>query len=34
MLGWEFDRIVVCRGDIIVADGRDALREAYYWLRG
>ncbi|MFA9470668.1 MAG: DUF4336 domain-containing protein [Deltaproteobacteria bacterium] len=34
ILGWDFDRIILCHGDIIDSGGRDALREAYSWLKG
>lgn len=32
ILGWDFDRIVLSHGDVIVANGKVALREAYGWL--
>jgi hypothetical protein len=33
MLGWDFDRVIVCHGDIIPTGGHAALREATAWLR-
>jgi hypothetical protein len=32
MLDWGFDRMHVCHGSLIEADGTDILREAYSWL--
>lgn len=29
VLGWEFDRIIPCHGDVIETDGKDAWRAAY-----
>jgi hypothetical protein len=33
LLTWDFDRIVVCHGDIVDTGGHTALREATAWLR-
>ena len=32
VLAWEFERVVVCHGDVLESGGRDALREAFAWL--
>jgi hypothetical protein len=32
MLAWDFDRIVVCHGQVLPSGGKDALRQAYAWL--
>jgi len=32
MLAWDFDRIVVCHGQVLESGGKDALRRAYAWL--
>ncbi len=34
LLTWDFDRILLCHGDIIESGGNEALREAYRWLKG
>ena len=34
ILTWDFGRIILSHGDIIDSDANDALREAYYWLKG
>ncbi len=34
MLGWDFDRVVLAHGEIIESGGRDAVRDAYTWLKG
>lgn len=34
ILSWDFDRIVLAHGDMIETGGRDALRDAYTWLKG
>lgn len=34
MLDWDFDRIVLAHGDVIEGGARDALRDAYTWLKG
>lgn len=33
LLAWDFDRIIVCHGDILETGGHTALREATAWLR-
>lgn len=33
LLGWDFDRVVLAHGDVIERGGKDALRQAYRWLR-
>ena len=32
MLAWDFDRIIVCHGQVLESGGKDALRRAYAWL--
>lgn len=32
ILRWDFDRIVLCHGNIVESGGKDALVEAYAWL--
>lgn len=33
VLAWDFERVVVCHGEVLERGGREALREAYAWLR-
>jgi hypothetical protein len=33
ILDWDFDRIIVGHGELLESDGRNALRNAYVWLR-
>lgn len=33
ILEWDFDRVIVCHGDVIETGGHAALREATAWLR-
>lgn len=33
VLSWDFDRIVLCHGELIEAGGRDALHAAYSWMQ-
>jgi hypothetical protein len=33
VLEWDFDRVIVGHGEVLETGGRDALREAYAWLR-
>src|SRR5439155_18165991 len=32
MLAWDFDRIVVCHGQVLPSGGKEALARAYGWL--
>ena len=32
MLAWDFDRIVVCHGQVLPSGGKEALARAYDWL--
>src|SRR5262249_24803421 len=32
MLAWDFDRVVVCLGQVLESGGKDALAHAYAWL--
>jgi hypothetical protein len=32
VLGWDFDRVVPCHGEVLEHGGREALREAFSWL--
>lgn len=32
MLRWDIERIVLAHGDLVLAHGRDVLRDAYDWL--
>jgi hypothetical protein len=32
VLQWDFDRVVVCHGQVRESGGREALREAFAWL--
>lgn len=32
VLEWDFDRVVVCHGQVRESGGREALREAFAWL--
>jgi hypothetical protein len=32
MLAWDFDRIVVCHGQVLPSGGKEALTRAYDWL--
>lgn len=32
VLAWDFERIVVCHGEVLEQGGREALREAFSWL--
>ena len=32
ILEWSFERIVVCHGDVVDADGPESIRSAYGWL--
>jgi hypothetical protein len=34
MLRWDFDRVVMAHGRILESDGRRALGEALWWMRG
>ncbi len=34
VLGWDFDRVVVCHGEVLEHGGREALRSGFTWLRG
>ena len=33
ILAWDFDRVVVTHGDVLEHGGREALRDAFAWLR-
>ena len=33
LLDWDFDRIVLSHGDIVEAEGKNALRTAFAWLK-
>jgi hypothetical protein len=33
ILAWDFDRVVVTHGDVLECGGREALRDAFAWLR-
>lgn len=28
---WDFERVIMCHGDVIEKDGNKAWREAYKW---
>ncbi len=32
ILTWDFDRVIVCHGEVLETGGREALREGYRWL--
>ncbi|WP_224361583.1 DUF4336 domain-containing protein [Hyalangium versicolor] len=32
VLGWDFDRVVVCHGEVLEHGGREALRNGFAWL--
>lgn len=32
VLGWDFERVVVCHGEVLEHGGREALREGFTWL--
>jgi hypothetical protein len=32
VLGWDFDRVVVCHGEVLERGGREALRDGFAWL--
>ena len=32
ILAWDFDRVIVCHGEVLETGGREALREGYRWL--
>ena len=32
ILGWDFDRLIMCHGEIIETGGREILRKAFDWL--
>lgn len=34
MLSWDFDRIIVCHGEVLQSGGRDELRRAFRFLLG
>ncbi|MBN1205966.1 MAG: DUF4336 domain-containing protein [Myxococcaceae bacterium] len=34
VLGWDFERVVVCHGEVLERGGREALRAGFEWLRG
>jgi hypothetical protein len=34
VLGWDFERVVVCHGEVLEQGGREALRAGFDWLRG
>lgn len=32
VLGWDFERVVVCHGEVLERGGREALRDGFTWL--
>jgi len=32
VLGWDFERVVVCHGEVLERGGREALRDGFAWL--
>ena len=32
VLGWDFERVVVCHGEVLERGGREALRDGFSWL--
>ena len=32
VLGWDFERVVVCHGEVLEQGGREALRSGFEWL--
>jgi hypothetical protein len=32
VLGWDFERVVVCHGEVLERGGREALRHGFSWL--
>ena len=32
VLGWDFERVVVCHGEVLEHGGREALRDGFSWL--
>jgi hypothetical protein len=32
VLGWDFERVVVCHGQVLERGGREALRDGFTWL--
>lgn len=32
VLGWDFDRVVMCHGEVLERGGREALRDGFAWL--
>lgn len=34
VLTWDFERLLVCHGELVERDGRALLREVYTWLKG
>ncbi|MDY7227648.1 DUF4336 domain-containing protein [Hyalangium rubrum] len=33
VLGWDFERVVVCHGEVLERGGREALRDGFAWLQ-
>lgn len=33
LLSWDFDRVIVCHGDVLETGGHAAMKEAFAWLR-
>jgi hypothetical protein len=32
VLSWDFERVVVCHGEVLEHGGREALRSGFAWL--